>query len=141
LSAHVTTAPTLTPGVLYHDAPRAIEWLCRVLGFEKRQVVPAGEDRIAHAHLTIGNGGVMLCSAEGYAFENMCRSPRQIGGVGTVEFNVCVPDPDAHYARAVAGGAEILSPIADKFYGGRGYVCKDPEGHVWAFSSYNAWAE
>lgn len=42
--------------------------------------------RIVHAHLTFGNGGVMLSSAEGYA-------------------------------------------------------CREPEGHVWAFASYDAWAE
>ncbi len=140
MSASSGTRPTITPGLLYHDAAAAIEWLCRAFGLQKRLVVPGEEGRIAHAHLVFGNGGVMLSSAEGYAFPQMCRSPRQLGGVGSVEIIVFVADVDAHYARAVSAGAEILIPIEDKPYGGRGYSCKDPEGHVWAFGSYDAWA-
>jgi uncharacterized glyoxalase superfamily protein PhnB len=25
-------------------------------------------------------------------------------------------------------------------YGGRDYTCKDPEGHVWTFGTYDPWA-
>lgn len=132
--------PTVTPGLLYHDAANAIEWLCRAFGFEKRLVIPGPGSRIVHAHLTHGHGGVMLSSAEGYASPGLCWSPREVGGVGTVELIVHVADPDRHYERAMAAGATIVSPIEDKPYGGRGYVCRDIEGHVWAFSSYNAWA-
>ena len=46
---------------------------------------------------------------------------------------------DAHYARAKAAGAEIVIDIADQDYGGRLYVCRDPEGHVWNFGSYDPW--
>lgn len=137
----VANPPTVTPGLLYHDAANAIEWLCRAFGFEKRLVVPGENGTVMHAHLTLGNGGVMLSSAELYAFPNMCKTPREIGGVGTAEIIVYVADPDAHYQRAVVAKAEILIPIEDKPYGGRGYSCKDPEGHVWAFGSYKAWSE
>ena len=77
--------PSITPGLLYHDAPQAIEWLCRAFGFEKRLVILGKNSSIAHAHLTLGNGGIMLSSAEAYAFPSFCKSPREIGGVGTVE--------------------------------------------------------
>lgn len=70
----------------------------------------------------------------------MCQSPRELGGVGSVEIIVYVPDPDTHYQHAVAAGAEFVIPFEDKPYGGRGYSCKDPEGYAWAFGSYNAWA-
>lgn len=133
------SAPTITPGLIYHDAPRAIEWLCRAFGFKKRTVIPGDGDTIVHAHLTLGNGGIMLSSAENYPFSNMCKSPRELGGIGSVEIIVYVGDPDAHYHRAVAAGAEIVISLEDKPYGGRGYSCKDPEGYVWAFGSYNAW--
>ncbi len=81
----------------------------------------------------------MLSSAENYAFPSLCTTPRQTKGVGTVELIVYVQDPDAHYARACAAGAEVLIPIEDKPYGGRGYTCRDPEGHTWAFGSYDPW--
>ncbi len=131
--------PSVTPGLLYHDASQAIEWLCRVFGFEKRLIIPGDNASIIHAHLTLGHGGIMLSSAEAYAFPSICKSPREVGGIGTAELIVFVSDPDAHYTHAVSEGAEILIPIEDKAYGGRGYTCKDPEGHVWAFGSYNGW--
>lgn len=139
MPSHPGAHPSVTPGLLYHDAAQAIEWLCRAFGFERRTVI-AGEDaRIIHAHLVLGNGGIMLSSAEGYAHPGMCRTPRDVGGAGTVEIIVRVPDPDTHFRRAAAAGAEILIPLEDKPYGGRGYSCRDPEGHVWAFGSYDAW--
>lgn len=132
--------PTITPGLLYHDAPQAIEWLCHAFGFEKRLVIQGDRHTILHAHLTLGHGGIMLGSAEGHAFPELCKTPREVGGTGTAEIIVHVADPDAHYTRAVAAGAEVVIPIEDKPYGGRGYSCKDPEGHVWAFGSYDPWA-
>lgn len=135
------SSPTITAGLLYNDAAEAIEWLCRVFGFSKRFVVPGANGAVAHAHLVFGNGGVMLSSAEAYAYPEMCKSPRETGGIGTAEIIVFVADPDAHFQHSVAEGAQILIPIESKPYGGRGYTCKDPEGHVWAFGNYDAWAE
>jgi uncharacterized glyoxalase superfamily protein PhnB len=135
-------APTVTAGFLYHDAPAAIEWLVRVFGFQKKLVVPSEDGRgILHAHLTFGNGGIMLGSAEGFSHPHLCRSPRDAGGVGTFELSVYVANVDAHYATAVAQGALIVVPLEDKPYGGRGYSAKDPEGHVWGFASYDPWAD
>ncbi len=132
--------PSVTPGLLYHEAKAAIEWLCRVFGFEARLVVAGEDGLVTHAHLVFGNGGVMLSSAEGYPFPDMCRSPRDAGGAATGEIIVYVQEVDAHYVNAVKHGAEILIALEDKPYGGRGYCCRDPEGYVWAFGSYNAWA-
>lgn len=141
MSAAPRTTPTITPGLLYHDAANAIEWLCRAFGFEKRLVVAGDAGSIAHAHLTLGNGGIMLSSAENHAFAEVLKTPREAGGVGTQEVLVWVADIDAHCACAKAAGAHILIDIEDKPYGGRGYSCRDPEGHVWGFGSYDPWAQ
>lgn len=45
-------------------------------------------------------------------------------------------DLDAHYLRAVAAGAEIVSELRDTEHGSRDYNARDPEGHLWAFSTY-----
>jgi len=45
-------------------------------------------------------------------------------------------DVDAHYARAVAAGAKILTELADTHWGARMYTCADPEGHIWTFGNY-----
>ena len=39
-----TGKSTVIPGMRYRDAPAAIEWLCRVLGFSKSLVVPGEGD-------------------------------------------------------------------------------------------------
>jgi len=54
MSASSGSSPTMTQGLPYHDAAAAIEWLCRAFGCEKRLVVPAGNNRIAHANLVLG---------------------------------------------------------------------------------------
>ena len=50
-----------------------------------------------------------------------------------------VEDVDAHYEKAMTAGVEIVFDIQDQAYGGRGYTCKDFEGHLWSFGSYNPW--
>jgi len=58
-----TLRSTIIPGLRYRDARAAIvEWLCRVLGLERRLAAPHGEDEIAHAQLALGGGMVMLGS-------------------------------------------------------------------------------
>jgi uncharacterized glyoxalase superfamily protein PhnB len=135
------TTSTIIPTMRYHDAPAAIEWLCRAFGFEKQLVVPGEEGTIAHAQLRFGNGMIMLGSVNDSEFGRLVKSPRELGGIGSQSPYVIVDDADAHYARAVAGGAEIVLDIVDEEYGGRGYSCRDPEGHLWNFGTYDPWAQ
>ena len=52
---------------------------------------------------------------------------------------IVVDDADAHYKQAVANGAKIVMELADADHGGRFYACKDPEGHLWNFGTYDPW--
>ncbi len=127
-------------GLRYHDAPAAIDWLCRALGFERHLVVPGEEQgNIAHAQLRFGNGMIMLGTAHrhGGGFDELMTTPRDIGGRNTQSAYLVVEDVDAHYDRAVAAGAEIVMPLQEQDYGGRGYSCRDLEGHVWSFGDYD----
>ena len=36
-------------------------------------------------------------------------------------------------------GAELVMAPADPDYGGRLYSCRDPEGHLWNFGTYDPW--
>jgi uncharacterized glyoxalase superfamily protein PhnB len=69
------------------------------------------------------------------------KHPDAAGGAETRGVNLIVDDADAVYARARQAGAEILLDIEDKPYGGRGFVCRDPEGHVWYVGTYDPWAQ
>lgn len=137
----MTKGSPVIPALRYADAATAIAFLCDVLGFERRLVVDGPNGSILHAELTIGAGGmVMLGSADPAGTDKYMRLPGEASGV-TMTCYVTVPEIDAHYARAVAGGAAILRPIEDQEYGGRDYTCRDPEGNIWTFGSYDPWTE
>ena len=134
-----STTATIIPALQYQDAPAAIDFLCRAFGFEKKAVYQGEGGSVDHAQLTLGNGMVMLGSVKDTDYGRMLVRPRQVGGV-TMSVYVIVEDPDAHFVRAKAAGAEIVLEPVTQDYGGRDYTCKDPEGHVWTFGTYDPWA-
>ena len=123
----------------YADAPSAIDWLCRAFGFERHLIVEGEGNIIEHAQLTLGGGMIMLGSVRVSPFDEMQKPPKATNGVVTQSAYIVVNDLDAHYARALAAGAEIVLEPEDQNYGGRLYSCRDPEGHLWNFGSYNPW--
>lgn len=141
MSQAADTTATIIPCLRYRDAPAAIDWLCRAFGFEKHAVHADG-DTVHHAQLVFGNGMVMLGSADNASeWGRQVVQPRDIGMRETQSPCVIVRDADAHYAQARAAGAAIVQDIADQDYGGRGYSCRDPEGHLWRFGSYDPWQD
>ena len=64
LRAHHVTVAAVSLVDELHDlaATGAIEWLCKIFGFEQQLVVPNDDGTIAHAQLSFGNGMIMLAS-------------------------------------------------------------------------------
>ncbi|SAI69832.1 PhnB protein [Bordetella ansorpii] len=139
----MTQAPAgparIVPCLRYRNARAAIEWLEQAFGFSAHLVVPGPADTILHAQLTLGNGMIMLGSVLDSDFARNMAQPDEIGHRETQSAYVIVDDADALHARAKAAGATILIEIADADYGGRGFTCRDPEGHVWSFGTYDPW--
>ena len=135
------TRATIIPTLRYRDAPAAIEWLCENFGFEKQLVVPNDDGTIAHAQLSFGNGMIMLGSVLEVEteFGRLIKQPDEIGGAETQSAYIIVSDADAVYTRAKNAGAEIVIDIKDEDYGGRGFSCRDLEGHLWNFGTYDPW--
>lgn len=127
------------PAIRYRDAPAAIEWLCRAFGFAEHLIVPGGAGTIAHAQLTYQNGMLMLGSIREDEFGGLI-APIEKGRPATVGIHVVVADVDAHHAQAAAAGAQIITPPENQEYGGRLYACRDLEGNVWTFGSYDPMA-
>ena len=135
------TICTIIPSLHYRDALRAIDWLCNAFGFKKHLVHAEGEV-VHHAQLTFGNGMIMLGSTHRDSpWNGLFAQPEEIGGRETQCACVIVADADAHYARAKAAGAVIIDPLTEKDYGGKGYGCRDLEGHVWWFGTYDPWKD
>jgi uncharacterized glyoxalase superfamily protein PhnB len=132
---------TVIPGHRYRNAPAAIDWLCRVFGFERKAVHEGPNGVILHAELTLGNGMIMLGSGKDDEIHRSFKSPNELGGVETCGLYIVVPDADAAYARAVAAGANVTTPLRDTPHGGRDFAVKDPEGHSWYVGTYDPWAK
>jgi uncharacterized glyoxalase superfamily protein PhnB len=133
------TRATVIPCLRYRNAPAAIEWLCDTFGFEKQLVVPGESGVIDHAQLSFGNGMIMLGSVIDSQFGRLMKQPDEIGGAETQSAYLIVDDADVVYSRAKAAGAAIVMEIKDEDYGGRGFSCRDLEGHLWNFGTYDPW--
>lgn len=129
---------SIIPTMRYEDAPKMIDWLCNAFGFARHLVVEDGDGGIAHAQLTRGNGMIMLGTARDDAFGALQSTARTLGGVSQSPY-IIVDDVDAVCERARNAGAEITMEPKDEDYGGRVFSCRDPEGQLWNFGSYDPW--
>jgi uncharacterized glyoxalase superfamily protein PhnB len=136
---HPVHGSTIIPCLRYRNAHAAIDWLCKAFGFEKHAVYEDDQGRIMHAQLTYGAGMIMLGDASREGFGEHMAQPDEIQGRETQCACVTVADCRAHYEHAKAAGAVIIDEYTEKEYGGAGYACRDPEGHLWYFGSYDPW--
>src|SRR5690606_37583200 len=130
--AEQRTAPVI-PFLRYRDAPAAIEFLKDAFGFAEQMVVPGEGNVIEHAQLRFGSSVIMLGTLRAGDPVTQRGRPDPTQGL-----YVIVDDPDAHYARAKAAGAEIAYALSDQDYGSREYGAYDPEGYYWSFGTYRA---
>ena len=133
---------TVLPQLRYDRPIDAIEWLSRVFGFveESRMSGPNGELYIAVVRAP-GGGTVMIAGPmrEDHTALIRSRIPQYrdaAAGWPNISYSitVMVPDVDAHYDRALAEGAQILTPPHDQPWGLRDYEALDVEGRWWNFS-------
>jgi uncharacterized glyoxalase superfamily protein PhnB len=130
---------TIIPSLRYRDAHAAIDFLCEAFGFTRHAVYENEKGGVEHAQLTYGNGMIMLGEVRDDEFGQRIAQPADIGGRETQCASVTVVDCKAHYEQSRAAGAVIVDDYAEKDYGGAGYSCRDPEGHLWYFGSYDPW--
>ncbi|MFN8007348.1 MAG: VOC family protein [Terriglobia bacterium] len=133
------TVSTVIPCLRYRNASVAIEWLCNAFGFEKSEVYCNPDGIVMHAELVFGNGMIMVGSVMETEFGKLMKQPDEIGGAETQTSYIVTADADAVYQRAKAAGALIVVDIKDEDYGGRGFSCRDLEGHLWNFGTYDPW--
>lgn len=132
-----TIRSSVIPCLRYRDAHAAIASLCQVFGFSQKLIVPGENNTVHHAELALGNGMIMLGSEQyNNEYGRLMGAPAP-GSKHTQSIYAVVPDADAVYARVQAAGMEVIMPIKDEDYGGRGFTCRDLEGHIWSVGTYD----
>jgi uncharacterized glyoxalase superfamily protein PhnB len=126
-------ATRLVVAVRYRNVPAAIVWLCAALDFREHDVLTAEDGTILRAQLTFGNDMIMLLPVADPSSTQPAEMPR----ADRQSCYFVVDDADAHYSTAKAAGADIILDIGELEHDGRGYACRDPEGHVWSFGTYD----
>jgi len=131
--------PAVIPMVAYEDGVAAMDWLADAFGFRERARMLGDNGRLSHGEMEAGGGMIMLATPsphyhgpkrhreESDAARKWSEVPYIIDGV-----LVYVDDVAAHFERARAAGATILSPVEDSGEGRR-YRAEDLEGHRWMF--------
>lgn len=135
---HMGELQGVVPMIAYRDCHSAIEWLTTAFGFNERMRIEDG-GRISHSELDTGHGTVMLATPspayEGPSLHRRhCETTDAWLSVSWVVDGVLVyvDDVDAHFTRASAANANVLSE-PEPGPPARRYRVEDLEGHRWMF--------
>ena len=128
-------AQSVVPMIAYENGPAAMDWLVKAFGFSEldRRVE---DGRLTHGELDTGGGVVMLATPSIHyrgpkKHREDCQIARSWHDVPYIIDGVLVyiEDAAAHFERAKAAGATILSALDE----GKRYRVEDIEGHRWMF--------
>ncbi len=132
-------ATRVVPLMRYRDLPNAITWLSDAFGFTAHYTASDEDGTLIYAQMTYGNGMVMLGPVRESDFDDLLSQPDEIGGTETQSCYLVVEDIESHFERAKEAGAEIALDVQSDDTGGRAYSCRDCEGHLWNFGTFNPW--
>jgi len=122
---------TLIPHLTCRNASDAIEFYQKALGAELLSVFKSPDGRVMNAALEIDGVTFFLMDE---MREHGTDSPQSLQG-SPVLLYLRVPDCDALYARAVAAGCTVKTPLQDMFWGDRYSLVEDPYGHKWEIAT------
>jgi len=124
-------ASVVIPRLFCRDVVAEIDFCTNTFGAVERLRRPGPDGAVAHALMMIGPAMVMI-EAEWPGLAS--RAPKPDGSSPVVIY-VYVEDVDKTVERAVAGGAKILFPVENQFWGDRMGWVMDPSGHVWTVAT------
>ena len=117
------TYRTVTPYLVVPDGDREIGFLESAFGAQISVCERKPDQSLMHAEIRIGDSMVMV----GQAGEQWKAQKASL--------YLWVENVDEVYAKALAAGAESISPPEDKPYGHRNAGVADPSGNTWWIGS------
>ncbi len=125
-----TPEPTVTFSLTVKDSAQALAFYQQAFGAEELYRMPSPDGGVAHAEFTIGNTRIYISDE----YEDYHAFAMPAGATASCLFSILVEDCDAAHERAVACGATTLSAPADRFWGTRSTVLRDPFGFRWSLN-------
>jgi uncharacterized glyoxalase superfamily protein PhnB len=132
----------VVPMLSYEDVGSAADWISEAFGLEERERFSDDDGTVSHVTMVLDGAVVFLGwpgsgyrspkrhAAECEVARRMLDTPYVVDGV-----LVFVDDVDAHFERARAADATILTEPEDNPNAGqRQYRVEDLEGHRWMFA-------
>ncbi|MEU3854865.1 VOC family protein [Streptomyces sp. NPDC029554] len=123
MTVHHSATPegytTVAPWVVTDDTGAFLDFVTETFGGEELARVTTEDGRIGHGEVRIGDTIVL-------AFDRHADWP-----VMPSLLRVFVPDVDRAVARAVAAGAQVVTPVLDHAFGQRMGRVRDPFGTIW----------
>ncbi|MEM7477360.1 MAG: VOC family protein [Planctomycetota bacterium] len=114
------------------DANGAIELYKRAFGATGGACLNAPDGSVMHAEIQIGNSTIML----GEENEQWGMISAESMGGSPISIMLYVDDCDATFQQAIDAGCEVISPVADMFWGDRHGRLKDPFGYQWGIATH-----
>lgn len=123
---------SITAHIVVRGAEAAAAFYREAFGATETSRIPTPDGRLMSVELRVGTSALHLADE----FPEMgVLAPPSIGGTAVV-LQLDVDDAETAFARAVAAGAEVRSPLADTFWGARHGQLTDPFGHRWNVSQH-----
>ncbi|MEU3839525.1 VOC family protein [Streptomyces sp. NPDC028635] len=110
---------TVAPWVVTEDTGAFLDFVAEAFAGVELARVRTEDGLIGHGEIRVGDTVVL-------AFDRHADWP-----VLPSLLRVFVADADEAFTRAVAAGAEVVTPLSDNAFGQRGGRVKDPFGNVW----------
>ena len=122
------------PHVIVNDGMAALKFYKEVFGAEEGDIMmePDGK-RLMHGEIVLDGHKLFISDEFSEKEGGTCKMPETLGGT-CVRITLQTEDADGVVERAVAGGARVLMPVADMFWGARYGKIVDPFGHEWGIN-------
>ena len=116
------------------DVEKAYEFCQKALGFEGRGVMRGPDGKPLHAELKLRDSVLMLSpewpDRQGYSAKTLGNTPATL--------YLYVEDVDKVATQAVNGGARLLQPPTDMFWGDRTAMLVDSDGNKWMLATHKS---
>jgi PhnB protein len=115
---------TVTPYLLANKASALLDFIVNAIGGTVKERMDGPDGEVAHSQIVIGDSIIMVGGAQ----PTHPAMPTML--------YLYVKDTDAAFNKAVAGGATVIMPPTDMFYGDRNAGVSDPFGNQWWFATH-----